>query len=75
MGLLSRGGGNRRADPGGPGKQGGEEDEGGRRSKRAAEVSKKWIALGDTYTVEVAAGEDDALILAMTVVVEQMCMD
>ena len=46
-----------------------------RRGKRIAEVSKRWIALRDTYTVEVDAGEDDALILALTVVVEQMCMD
>ena len=46
-----------------------------RRGKRVAEVSKKWIALRDTYTVEIAGGEDDALILALTVVVEQMCMD
>ena len=46
-----------------------------RRGKRVAEVSKKWIAIRDTYTVEVAGGEDDALILALTVVVEQMCQD
>ena len=46
-----------------------------RRGKRIAEVSKRWIAIRDTYTVEVDAGEDDALILALTVVVEQMCMD
>ena len=46
-----------------------------RRGKRICEVSKRWIALRDTYTVEVDAGEDDALILALTVVVEQMCMD
>jgi uncharacterized protein YxjI len=46
-----------------------------RRGKRVAEVSKRWIALRDTYTIEVAPGEDDALILALTVVVEQMCMD
>jgi uncharacterized protein YxjI len=46
-----------------------------RRGKRICEVSKKWIALRDTYTVEIDAGEDDALILALTVVVEQMCMD
>ena len=46
-----------------------------RRGKRIAEVSKKWIAIRDTYTVEVDAGEDDALILALTVVVEQMCQD
>jgi uncharacterized protein YxjI len=46
-----------------------------RRGKRVAEVSKKWIALRDTYTVEIDPGEDDALILALTVVVEQMCQE
>jgi uncharacterized protein YxjI len=46
-----------------------------RRGKRVAEVSKKWIAIRDIYTVEVAGGEDDALILALTVVVEQMCQE
>jgi uncharacterized protein YxjI len=46
-----------------------------RRGKRICEVSKKWIAIRDTYTVEVDAGEDDALILALTVVVEQMCQE
>ncbi len=46
-----------------------------RRGKRICEVSKRWIAIRDTYTVEIDGGEDDALILALTVVVEQMCMD
>ena len=46
-----------------------------RRGKRVAEVSKRWIAIRDTYTIEVAPGEDDALILALTVVVEQMCQE
>lgn len=46
-----------------------------RRGKRVAEVSKKWIAIRDTYTVDIAPGEDDALILALTVVVEQMCQE
>lgn len=46
-----------------------------RRGRRVAEVSKKWIAIADTYTVEVAGGEDDALILALTVVVDQICHD
>jgi uncharacterized protein YxjI len=46
-----------------------------RRGKRICEVSKRWIAIRDTYTVEIDAGEDDALILALTVVVEQMCQD
>jgi uncharacterized protein YxjI len=38
-----------------------------------AEVSKRWFALRDTYGVEVAAGEDDVLILASTVVVDMVC--
>lgn len=46
-----------------------------RRGKRVAEVSKKWIAIRDTYTVEIAGGEDEALILALTIVVEQMCQE
>lgn len=44
-----------------------------RRGKRVAQVSKRWISVRDTYTVEIDPGEDDALILALTVVVEQMC--
>ena len=46
-----------------------------RHGKRIAEVSKKWLAIADTYTVEIAAGEDDALILALCVVIEQICQD
>ena len=32
------------------------------RGKRICEVSKRWIAIRDTYTIEVDAGEDDALL-------------
>ncbi len=46
-----------------------------RRGKRICEVSKRWLAIRDTYTVEIDGGEDDALILALTVVVDQMCSD
>lgn len=46
-----------------------------RRGKRVAEVSKKWLAIADTYTVEIAGGEDDALILALCVVIDQICKD
>lgn len=35
-----------------------------------AVVSKRWFAWADTYGVDVAAGEDDVLILACTVVVD-----
>ena len=38
-----------------------------------ATVSKKWFTLGDTYGVDIADGEDDVLILASAVVVDQAC--
>ena len=44
-----------------------------RGNKIAAEVSKRWFSLQDTYGVDVAAGEDDALILASTVVIDMVC--
>jgi uncharacterized protein YxjI len=37
-----------------------------------AEVSKKWFRLRDTYGVEIDAGQDDALILAVTVCIDEM---
>ncbi len=40
--------------------------------KKVAEVSKKWFRIRDTYGVEVSPGEDPALILAITVAVDQM---
>ena len=39
---------------------------------KVAEVSKKWFRVADTYGVEVAADQDPALILAVTVVVDSM---
>lgn len=39
---------------------------------RVAEISKKWFRLRDTYGVEVNQGEDDALILAIATVIDQM---
>jgi uncharacterized protein YxjI len=39
---------------------------------KAAEVSKRWFRVRDTYGVEVAPGQDDALILACTVCIDQM---
>ena len=45
-----------------------------RRSGRVvATVSKRWFALGDTYGIEVADGEDDVLVLASTVVIDEAC--
>jgi uncharacterized protein YxjI len=40
--------------------------------EKAAEVSKKWFRVADTYGVEIAPGQDDALILAVTVVIDEM---
>jgi len=37
-----------------------------------AEVSKAWFRVRDTYGVEIQPGQDDALILAITVVVDQL---
>jgi uncharacterized protein YxjI len=44
-----------------------------RDGKRVAEVSKRWFRVRDTYGIEMAPGEeDDALILAATVCIDQM---
>jgi len=42
-----------------------------RGDREVATVSKRWFSLGDTYGVETADGEDDVLILASAVVVDQ----
>ena len=39
---------------------------------KIAEVSKRWFRLRDTYGIEVATGENDALILSCTVCIDQM---
>jgi len=39
---------------------------------KVAEISKKWFRLRDTYGVEIAPGQDDVLILAITVAVDAM---
>ena len=39
---------------------------------KVAEVSKKWFRLRDTYGVEIAPGQNDALILMISVAVDQM---
>ena len=40
-----------------------------------ATVSKKWFRVRDSYGVEVAPGEDDALVLAVTVCIDAMARD
>jgi len=39
---------------------------------RIAEVGKKWFRIRDTYGVNVAPGQDDALVIAVAIVVDQM---
>lgn len=39
---------------------------------KVAEVSKKWFRVRDTYGVEIEPGQNDILILAATVAVDQM---
>ena len=40
-----------------------------------AEVSKKWFRVRDTYGVEIHPGQDDAMILAITVCIDAMTGD
>jgi uncharacterized protein YxjI len=39
---------------------------------RVAQVSKKWFRIRDTYGVEIAPGQNDIVILAVTVAIDQM---
>ena len=43
--------------------------------RKVAEVSKKWFRVRDTYGVEVAPDQEDVLILAVTVALDQMAHD
>jgi uncharacterized protein YxjI len=42
---------------------------------KVAEVSKKWFRVRDTYGIEIKPDQDDALILAVTVCIDQMTHD
>ena len=39
---------------------------------KVAEVSKRWFRVRDTYGIEIVPGENDALILAATVCIDEM---
>ena len=39
---------------------------------KVAEVSKRWFRVRDTYGIEIAPGQDDALILAAAICIDQM---
>ncbi len=40
-----------------------------------ATVSKQWFSWSDTYGIEIAAGQDDVLLLASCVVIDLVCHD
>lgn len=39
---------------------------------KIAEVGKKWFRVRDTYGIQVSPGQDDALVIAVAIVVDQM---
>ena len=43
-----------------------------RDGNKIAEISKRWFRIRDTYGIEVAPGENDALILAAVVCIDEM---
>lgn len=43
-----------------------------RSGNQVAEVSKRWFRMRDTYGIEIAPDQDDALILACTVCIDRM---
>ena len=43
--------------------------------KKVAEVSKKWFTIADAYGVEIEAGQNDILILAIAVAIDMMAHD
>jgi len=43
--------------------------------RKVAEVSKKWFRVRDTYGVEIAPDQNDVVILAITVAIDQMAHD
>jgi uncharacterized protein YxjI len=45
------------------------------RRKKIAEVSKKWLSMTDTYSVEIDDGQNDVLILAVAIAIDMMAHD
>lgn len=43
-----------------------------RDGQKVAEISKRWFRIRDTYGIEIARGENDALILAVAVCIDEM---
>jgi uncharacterized protein YxjI len=43
--------------------------------RTVASITKKWFALGDSYSVEIEDGEDQAFLLALAIVIDQVMHD
>jgi uncharacterized protein YxjI len=43
-----------------------------RDGEKVAEVSKRWFRIRDTYGIEIAPGQDDAFLLAMSACIDEM---
>jgi len=46
-----------------------------RDGRTIAEISRRWFRVRDTYGIEVAPGEDDALVLAAAICIDEMARD
>ena len=46
-----------------------------RDGRTVAQVSKRWFRVRDTYGIEIATGENDAFLIAVTVCIDQMAHD
>ena len=46
-----------------------------RDGRKVAEVSKRWFRIRDTYGIEIAPGQNDPLLLAATVCIDEMASD
>jgi uncharacterized protein YxjI len=46
-----------------------------RGSQTVAHISKRWLTIRDTYGIDVAEGEDDGLMLALAVAIDEMVHD
>ncbi len=46
-----------------------------RHDRVVATVSKRWVTIRDTYGVDIVDGENDELILASAIVIDQICHD
>ncbi|MGH3340640.1 MAG: LURP-one-related/scramblase family protein, partial [Propionibacteriaceae bacterium] len=46
-----------------------------RKGDEVAEVSRRWFRVRDSYGIEIAPGQDDALLLAVTACIDQMTHD